>query len=101
MEAIERTKGSFRNLDLNDPGKRRRFGADVPNERFDRPRRSSHFNFDPVRLISDPAVELVLVGQLENEGPKTHALDNAADVNEDAAISRARIRLQADTLLRS
>ncbi len=101
METIEGTKGPFRNLDLYDPGKRRRFGGDVPNECFDFLRCSRHLNFDAIRLIPDPAVELVLMGQLENEGPETHALDNASDANEDAAISRTRIRIRADTLLRS
>ncbi len=94
-------KDLFRNLDLYDPGKRRRFGGDLPNERFDFLRRPRHLNFDAIRLVPDPAVEPVLMGQLEDERSKTNALDNASDAYEDTARSRVRIRLQADTLLRS
>jgi len=101
MKAIMKHEGPFGYFDLYDPSKRRCFGGDIPDEPLDLPTRSDHLNFDSVRLIPYPTVEFVLVRQLENEGPKTHTLDNASDADEDAPIGRTPMRIRADGLLSS
>jgi hypothetical protein len=68
-------------------GKRRSFGRDAPNELLDLYRRSGHFYFNPGRLISNPATELVPMGQLKNERSKADSLDYTSNPDEDTSVS--------------
>jgi len=101
-KAVERRERLLDHFHLHHPGERRSFRRNTPDKGLDRCRLPRRFDFDPVGLIPHPTGEPVAISQLEDEGAKSHALDDTSNPDRHPPLGGAaawiRVRVQGRRL---